>query len=338
MNGRQRILAAAARRPVDMLPVMPQIFGHAAVLAGIPLADYLGDGELVATCQVAAWRHYGHDAVFGFLDAAVETEAMGAEIAAKPGCYPHVVRSPFTVDADFAAVAPPDPVAAGRMPEVLQAIRLLRAAVADEALVVGCVQGPATLAAQLVGLEQSLFLAADDPAAYARLLDLATAVGVRYGAAQLTAGADLALIFEPVASSTVLPLSKFTDLVLPRLRTILAAFQRAGAVTSWLHVAGASLPILPFYSEAGVAIGSFDYCVSPIAARRAAPTLCLCGNIKPLSFVIDPPAEIEREVAALRAAMADGSGFILSSGCEIPPEAPPDRVMAMMAAAGRGGG
>jgi uroporphyrinogen decarboxylase len=40
MNSLERIAAAVKLEPVDRVPVIAQVFGHAARLAGIPLRRY----------------------------------------------------------------------------------------------------------------------------------------------------------------------------------------------------------------------------------------------------------------------------------------------------------
>jgi uroporphyrinogen decarboxylase len=52
--------------------------------------------------------------------------------------------------------------------------------------------------------------------------------------------------------------------------------------------------------------------------------------VRPLSFVTDDPADIEREAHELLRLFDRRGGFILSSGCEIPPESRPANVAAMV--------
>jgi len=114
---------------------------------------------------------------------------------------------------------------------------------------------------------------------------------------------------------------------------VFAAFKQAGAVANWLHIAGPTDPILPFYPQAGADIANFDFCVDPLDAQRVLPQTCLDGNIKPLSFVEATPEVIADESSRLLDLFADRGGFILSSGCEIPPESKPENVAAMVLAA-----
>ncbi len=336
MNGLQRVMAAVRFQPTDRVPVIAQVFGHAAMLAGVRLEDYLRDGDVLARCQLAALEHYGYDAVFAFVDACVEVEAAGASLRfLDDHRYPFCLRPCCTLETDFTRRPVPDPRRDGRMPVQLAAARRLRAAVGDAVLVTGCVQGPITLALQLLGAETALYYAADDPAGFERVLDYTTGVAIRFGLAQLEAGVHLPLVFEPGGSPALVPPAFFRELLLPRLARIFEAFTAAGALGSWLHIAGPVQPILPLYRGLGVDIANLDYYVAPEEMAALAPGVCAAGNIRPMAFVLEPPETVVAEAGALIAAYRGRGGFILSSGCEIPPEANPACVGALMVAARR---
>jgi uroporphyrinogen decarboxylase len=333
MNSIERVKAALRFEKPDRVPVIAQVFGHAAVLSGVPLSAYIRDGELLARCQIRALRRYGYDAVFALMDTSVETEAAGSSLTYPRNRYPHVASYALQNSAGIEGLSLPDPRRAGRMPELLKAAGILRREVGDDVLVVGCVLGPLTVAMQLMGAESALYLAVDEPDRFERLLDFSADLAIRFGTAQLEAGVHLPVVFDPSASPAVVPPSFFRELELPRLEKMFTAFKQAGAAANWLHIAGPVAPILPFYPRAGVDIANFDYCVQASEAQDAVPRTCLDGNIKPLSFVESTPEVISEESSALLDRFACRGGFILSSGCEIPPEAQPENVAAMVSAA-----
>ncbi|HXK59150.1 MAG TPA: uroporphyrinogen decarboxylase family protein [Acidobacteriota bacterium] len=335
MNSLERITATLAFRKSDRVPVIAQVFGHAAAVARIPLNEYLQNGDKLAQGQLAALERYGYDAVFGFLDANVETEAVGSTLYYTPSHYPVVEKHIFTAKTDPASFAVPDPLSAGRMPEVLRALRILKNEVGSRTLVVGCVLGPFSLVTQLLGMEQALYLVQDDPARLASFMDFATDTAICFGQAQIDSGAHLPLVFEPAASLSVVPPSFFEKYDFPRLRRIFDAFSCAGAVANWLHIAGPIIPIMPSFPCMGVHIAHFDYCVPPLEAIKQLPTTCLDGNIKSLTFLHSSSAEIEAEAAALLDVFSERGGYILSSGCEIPPESPAENIAALVRAAVR---
>jgi len=333
MNSLGRIKAAVKFQETDRVPVIAQVFGHAATLAGVALGDYVRNGELLASCQLKALEYYTYDAVFALMDVSVETEALGCILNYGADRYPTVKSYALSDAADLDRLSLPDPGAAGRMPELLDAVRILRGEVGNDVLVVGCVVGPMTLALQLLGAEKALFLAVDEPDQFSRLLDFCAEVIARFGLAQIEAGAHLPLVFDPSASPEVIPSAFFRELELPRLKRIFSAFKAAGAVANWLHIAGRAQPIFPFFPQIGVDIANFDYCVDPSEASQTLPNTCLDGNIRPLSFVDAASQQVAEEASRLLSAFAERGGFILSPGCEIPPESKPENVVAMVMAA-----
>ncbi len=332
MNSLERVVAAIRFEEPDRLPVIAQVFGHAAAVSGVALDAYVQDGELIARCQMKALEKYGYDAVFTVMDVNVETEALGSVLRYKKNQYPVVERYAFTRESEWSDRSASDPGGGGRMPEMMKALRILRRALGDEYLIVGCVLGPLTLASQLLGPEATLYMAIDEPERLGSLIAFSTEVITEFGLAQIKAGAHLPIVFDPFASPAVVPYQFFREFELPRLKTVFEAFRRAGAAANWLHIAGPTQSILPFYPQAGVDIANFDYCVTPEEARRCLPGTCLDGNIKSLSFVEDNREEIRAQALMLTNSHALAGGFILSSGCEIPPESKEENVAAMVEA------
>jgi uroporphyrinogen decarboxylase len=332
MNSLERITAAIRFQDTDRPPVIAQVFGHAAALAGVALDDYVRDGETLARCQLNALNRYGYDAVFSVMDVNVETEAVGSALRYPGNQYPVVERYALSRDGDW-NLSLPDPQHAGRMPEMLKALRILRRELGNDVLVVGCVLGPFTLTTQLLGIETALYTAIDDPSRLEQAMDFATGVIIDFGLAQLQSGAHLPIVFNPSASPAVIPPKFFREFELPRLQRVFQAFAGAGAVANWLHIAGPIKPILPYYPKAGVNIANFDYCVSAEDAGNELPNTCLEGNIKSVAFVEAGPSEIETEALNLLRAFRSRGGFILSSGCEIPPESMSENIAAMVNAA-----
>jgi uroporphyrinogen decarboxylase len=332
MNGIERVRAALGFQKPDRVPAIAQVFGHAAAVAGVTLRDYVRDGELLARCQEQALQRYAYDAVFALMDASVETEAVGSILTYPQDRYPHVKVYALSDAEDLERTLVPDPQRAGRMPELLKAANILRRDVGDDVLVIGCVSGPMTVALQLLGAEKALYLAIDSPERFTLLLDFATDVAIRFGTAQIAAGAHLPLVFDPCASPAVIPYQFFREFELSHLQRLFSALKDAGAAASWLHIAGPTGSILPFFPQCGAELANFDYCVSPLEAQQAIPHTCLDGNIKSLSFVVATPDVIADESSRLLNAFGSRGGFILSSGCEIPPEAEPENVAAMVSA------
>jgi len=328
----ERCIAAVSFQTPDRTPVIAQVFGHAARLARVPLGDYLQQGEVLAKAQINALNVYDYDAVFALMDVNVETEAVGSTLNYKSDDYATITRFALERMDAFDPENIPNPLRAGRMPELLKAAKLLRDEVGDDVLVVGCVMGPLTLTTQLLGMEKALYLAVDEPDRFEAVLDYALEIVKIFGAAQLDAGVHLPIVFDPSASPAAVPSAFFREFELPRLKCLFSHLKDNGSKGGWLHIAGPVEPIMPYYPEAGVDIANFDYCVSYKDAREALPNTCLDGNITPFDFVSETPDVIAEQAKSLLIKGKGDNGFILSSGCEIPPEANVENIKAMVQA------
>lgn len=331
MNSLERVCAALSFKKPDRVPVIAQVFGHAAVNAGVDLYDYLHNGEILANCQIENLEYYQYDAVFALMDTSVETEAIGSTLVQPRHQYPHIGQ--YAADSvGIASFKVPNPLKDGRMPELLNAATLLRGKLGDSVPVIGCVLGPMTLATQLTGIEKALYMAIDQPKDFSGLLEFSTEVAISFGLAQLKAGVHLPIVFDPSSTPTVIPPQFYREFVMPCLKQVFKAFKDNGSLINWLHTAGPVEPILSYYPQANVELANIDYCVDPAVAMQQLPNTCINGNIKPLSFVDGTIEDISDAAASLLNTFKDRGGFILSPGCEIPLEAKPKNIAAMVKA------
>jgi hypothetical protein len=57
MNSLEKIAATIKMQHVECVPVIAQVFGHAATLTGISINQYVRNGEILARCQLNAQRN-----------------------------------------------------------------------------------------------------------------------------------------------------------------------------------------------------------------------------------------------------------------------------------------
>lgn len=207
MTSYERLLNAVRGRPCDRTPVAPQIFGNAARLSGHGLHEYVTDGRVLAESQLRLRNEIGHDVLFAFADLNIEAEAMGCVLRFERDSYPSIEKHVLASVSDATDLAAVVPFRSGRMPVVLDACSRLRQAAGNACVITACVMGPISIASQLLGIEAFLYQLADEPIGVNSLLDLTEQVAVAYGKALLQAGAHCIVIFDPIASPSVLPLA-----------------------------------------------------------------------------------------------------------------------------------
>ncbi|MEA3374539.1 MAG: uroporphyrinogen decarboxylase family protein [Campylobacterota bacterium] len=330
MNSIERVVDTVNFKKTDRVPVIAQIGGHSAILSGYRLIDYVKSGVVAAKSQINALKYYGYDAVFAIFDTCVETEAAGSTIRYREDIYPSVIEYALNESTDFDNLKVPDPYKDGRMPEILKCVNILRREVGDETVVIGTVIGPMTIATQLVGIEKALYMAIDFPDRFEKLLEYATKIAISFSIAQLKEGAHTIVVFDPSASGTLIPPQFYREFVLPKHKELFAELGKNGSAANWIHSAGKITDILKYYKEAGINLVNFDWEMEPDIVKDGLPGICIDGNIKPLDFVNSTPQNIFDESKRLLNIFKERGGFILSSGCEIPPEAKPENIKAMV--------
>lgn len=289
------------------------------------------------------------DGIFYIMDLTVEAEALGAKINFSTNQAPSVGGQVISSEQDLKNLFIPDPGKAGRMPLFLKVMERMKKTLPlpKAAYVIG----PLTLAGEITGVKnlmKTLIRSADFAH---KILEFTTRVSKTYAQALVEAGADIICLLEPTA---VLVSSKhFAQFSKPYVEEIA---ENLGAVTI-LHICGNTTPLIPEMIKTRVHGISIDSGVDLVGVLSQLKNgMAVIGNIDPMkTMVFDSPEGIREKVLALRrrasaqekifstschrefsgaglAKKSFHSNFILSSGCDLPPEVPLENVAAFMAA------
>ncbi|WP_407310320.1 uroporphyrinogen decarboxylase family protein [Desulfosporosinus sp. SB140] len=322
MNSLERVLAAKRFAQVDRLPLFLQTSGFAATSAGIALPDYLTKSEVLVSAQLAAAQRFQNDVLFSALDYCVEAEALGTEITFALEAYPHI-KSPLIDNwRRVEDLSIPDPYSAGRMPVLLEACQMLLDQDAGEHFVVGQALGPTTLATQIFGIENLMYLLIDEPEGFTRLLAFTAQVTQTFARALGAVGVHGVMINEPSASPNIFPPEVFRAFIQPLLQEIFTNLRRSYSKANWLQITGNATPILPLIAGLELDLVTLD---SPVDLSRASQVLSrktVCGNLNPLLFL---KGRRDQLAEGLAGDLKQGRelGYILGTGCEIPLDSDP---------------
>jgi uroporphyrinogen decarboxylase len=308
----QRVLASAPRlaMPIAVYPGL--------ALTGAKVRDIVTNPEAQVAAQVALQERYRSSFLLSAMDLSVEAEAFGCPVQLVDNEVPTVVACRVANLAEVEQLPVPRP-GAGRTGVYLETVRRLRSLPGGQLVLGGCI-GPFSLAARLIGVSAALELTLAEPELMHRLLAKSAEFLGAYVQAFQAAGADGLIMAEPAAG-----------LLGPRgMATFSSAYIRQIAATLAdpafgfiLHNCAAKLVHLPALLETGLQTFHFGAPMDLVAALGKIPAdVVLCGNLDPAAvFCLATPEEAAARAQALLVATAPFRNFVLSSGCDVPPNA-----------------
>jgi [methyl-Co(III) methanol-specific corrinoid protein]:coenzyme M methyltransferase len=325
-----RLLAALEGKPVDKVPVCSVTQTGIVELmdeVGAPWPEAHTNPELMAKLAIANYELSGLEAVRLPYCLTVLVEAMGCEVnMGTKNRQPSVIAHPYPKSLEGAAV-PTDLLQKGRIPAVLEAIKIVREKVGPDVPIIGGMEGPVTVASDLVSVKSFMKWSLKKTDLLEQALDIATEAAIIYANAMVEAGADIIAIADPVASPDLMSPDTFRQFLQPRLQKFSAG---VNSVTV-LHICGKVNAILSDMADCGFEglsveekIGSVKEGKKVIGDRAR-----LVGNVSsPFTLL---PGPIDKIKAEAKQAL-EGGVDVLAPGCGIAPMTPLENIKAMVAA------
>tara|TARA_B100000959_G_scaffold152202_1_gene159572 strand:- start:52769 stop:53851 length:1083 start_codon:yes stop_codon:yes gene_type:complete len=333
MNSLQRIVSAIKGEKPDRVPVTVLAINRCLREAGFSTEECLRDPEKMAKGKLIGAERFGDDAVVAGTDLFVESECLGSKVVV----YEHtpVVTEYFIKEkSDIEKLKVPNPKTDGRMPFVAEEIRLLKKSVGDTKVVVPVTGGPVTTASQLFGPEQLLVAMVLDKPWVHKLLRICTDTSLAYWAELIDAGAHAIVLLEPFTANTIMSPEQYEEFATPYLKEIFE-FSWSKGVVGVNHVCADTSMVWSQMSSVGALALQLDYPISMAEVKSAVgDKICISGNVHPVDYMLygTPEAVYWKSREVIEEA-ANGSLFILGSGCDLNPATPVENIDAMVQAA-----
>ena len=286
-----------------------------------------GDPALAAEVTLMPLARFPFDAAIVFADIMSPLPALGVEFDFDPG---PVVAEPIRDRAGVARLLEPREEAIA--PEVIEALRLTRAALPDTTALLGFCGAPWTLAAYLVegrGTKEFPLLrafAAAEPELLRQLLARLSSLMAEYLLLQAKAGADAVQVFDSWAG--LLSLADWRRLIRPHLLSLLEAVGAAG-VPRILFLQNAP-HLVEAYAELPAEVLAVDWRVDLGELKRNHPARAVQGNLDP-AILLGGAGPTRAAAQALLRGVAP-AGHIVNLGHGILPNTPLESVAALVEA------
>lgn len=296
------------------------------------------DAGKMARAAASAYHLSGFGAAVVPLDLCVEAEALGATIdfreASERAEFPRVAEFQYKSVDEFTTKTRShrvfnspslrdSVVQEGRIPIVVEAIKLLKEDVGEEIVIGAWTPGPFTLLSLLVetgALYQSLRRSAEQVHA---ALEMITQVLAGVGDAYHQAGADFLTVHEMGGSPGALGPKSFENIVLPHLRTLFSQLPQPAVLSACGHTNGT----MKLLAASGADALSVDQTNDLTQSRLDVPDVLLFGNLDPLGLISQGrPAEIAEAVAGVVRSGADA----VWPGCDLYLQTPLENLKALV--------
>ena len=299
---------------------MPLMTHPGIELIGKTVKDACMNGDVQYKAIMALHDKYTEAAAYtAIMDLTVEAEAFGAEISSPDDAVPAVLGHILNGEADIETLQVPT-MDKGRVPEYLKANRLAAEAITDKPFFGGCI-GPYSLAGRLYDMTEIMMLIYINPDAADKLLQKCADFISDYCMAMKEAGANGVIMAEPAAGLLSNEdcsrfSSKFIKPIINRVQddTFMVVLHNCGNTG---HCTAAML-------ETGAWALHFGNKADMSEVLPAVDSHVLAmGNIDPVSvFKMGTPAIMKEQVKILLDRTREYPNYVLSSGCDTPPQSP----------------
>jgi len=293
-------------------------------------------GEQYRAIKKLAER-FAPDLMFPLMDLSVEANAIGRYTIFPQHDHATVSKTDFDMD-ELDRLREIKIAYDGRANVYAETMRMMNIGLPESMVKGAYVTGPYTAAALILGADDAAMSTIMNPDDLHTLCAFTTEKIQEYARMLITAGAEVVCILEP--SGVMLGPDQFKAFSADYVRQIFTACKFDG-VDLIYHVCGDAMHLIDGMVESGVDGLSLDSKEAGIdlkaVAEKVPEDVVLIGNTNPTATMVDgTPEQVRREVRELLAVMEPYPNFILSTGCDLPPETPLENIEAFMET-GRGG-
>ncbi len=328
MSSLQRVLTSLSHKEPDRVPFFLLTTMHGAKELGISIEQYFSQARNVVEGQLRMREKYRHDCYYSFFYAPIEVEAWGGEVLfyddGPPNSGAPIIRNAENIK----HLTPPKIEETPCLLKVLEATRLLKNEVGDDAPIIGVAMSPYSLPVMQMGFDNYIELMLDQPDLFAQLMKVNEAFCIAWSNAQLEAGATAICYFDPVSSTTITPREMYLKTGFNVARQTLAQIKGPTAT----HMAsGRCLPIVEDLANTGTAIIGVSV-LEDLAELKSAcrGKLTVLGNLNGIEMRRWTLEQAESKVKDAIARAGSGGGFILSDNHgEIPWQVSDEILMAI---------
>jgi len=274
---------------------------------------------------------FSPDVVFPLMDLSVEANALARYTVIPVHDTAVVPKTDFNLD-EIDSLRKIDISYDSRMNSFVDTLRLMKIGLPGEVVKAAYTTGPFSLAAMIMGAQDTVMATLLQPESLHALCRLATETIHEYIGMLIRAKADPIVILEPTA--VMLGPDQFREFSGSYVNHLVESYREANMV---YHTCGNTMHLIERMAESGVHGISLDSKEKGVdlvdVAGRIPESTVIIGNISTTNTLYSGnPEAVKNEVIELLRTMEPHKNFILSTACDVPQETPIENIHAFMEA------
>ncbi len=304
----------AQKRPLPILS-FPSIS-----LLNVSVQELIGDSELQAEGMRLIAEKTDSAAAVSLMDLSVEAECFGAKVRFSEDEVP-TVTGRLVNDMEEAEALQVPAVGVARSGLYVESIRKAVERITDRPVLAGII-GPFSLAARLLDVSEIMMDCYDEPEMVELVMEKCTAFLIEYAKAYKEAGANGIMMAEPVAG--LLSPSLEEEFAAPYVKKIVDAVQADDFAVIYHNCGDNVLQMTESIFQNGAAAYHFGNAIDMAEMMKKAPAdKLIMGNVDPAGTLrFGTEEDVKAETLSVLKKCSKYPNFLLSSGCDIPPQTP----------------
>lgn len=310
LTSKQRVETAMSFQEGDRVPFILPASLHGAKELQVTIKEYFSKPEYVVEGQLRLKTKINHDAVIAYPFTAIEAKAWGGEVVYYDDGPPNNGELIIKSQEDILNLTPPKISESDCLKKILKTTEILKEKTEGNTPVIGVVVSPFSLPVMQMGFEKYIELIYDKNKYFDRLIEINKEFCINWANAQIQAGADAIMYYDPVSSPTIVPKDIYvkTGYIIAK-----ETLSKINSGTATHFASGLSLPLVDELIQTGtngIGISTFEDLEK--AKKLCYNKLTVIGNLNAIDMVNWDEKTAEEKVKEAIKNGASGGGFILS--------------------------
>lgn len=339
MDSIERSRAALKLEAYDRVSVNPEIdASYAAKLSNVPVGECFIDEKLHAEVLENVFKHHDVDGIY--INLCLSKSIIEDVIKTKDGyavkdTYGLMWNVPYNdvgsvikrdiKSLDDKRLLTDNPLRYG----INETFNKIDKNIKSKYLITPGLTGPFSQVVYLYGLENTLISIMEEPEKLKEILEYRTVLAINWVEELCRYNVNCIWIGEGAASSSVISPKQYVDFVFPYQKKLVDHMKQRN-ILSIMHICGDINKSLKYIADTGVNGIDIDYLVDlEFAWEQVSGKACLKGNINSAELLSSSGRHIY-EISKQKVSRFKDKGLILSTGCLVSRDTPPQNINAMV--------